>query len=202
MTKSLFELDQQAGNLDAKIVSGLDRIATIYKSLYWEVSKKHALSPIQIQFLIFIKNHESRYNNVSYLAREFCMTKATVSEAVKMLVKKELLIKEASDQDKRSYQLMLGANANSILDELESCLDPVLSVVRKLPRDKKDEIFDFIRIVIEEMWKAGQIDVQRHCPGCRHFLKNEEAAYCKLLQKKLPLEEYRLDCPEFELADW
>ena len=65
--------------LESKILNGLERLSEVLKSLLWEKAKIHGISPIQIQILLFVSNHHLDICNVSYLAKEFNVTKATIS---------------------------------------------------------------------------------------------------------------------------
>jgi len=93
MNKSIFDPQNQEGDLSGKIVIGLERISEVIKVLLWEKAKDLCLSPIQI--LIFVAYHKSAYCNVSHLAKEFNITKATISDAIKTLLKKELILKDS-----------------------------------------------------------------------------------------------------------
>src|SRR5687767_3898697 len=96
--------DINKNSLDYKIVAGLERIALVYRTLLWEESKKFGLSPIQIQILIFTDSHRLPAT-VSYLAEEFNVTKPTISDAVKSLLEKKLVIKIADKIDSRSFRI-------------------------------------------------------------------------------------------------
>ena len=80
---SVFNLNIQNENTGNKIVAGLERLSHVFKTLLWEKAKQHGLSPIQIQLLIFIQYHSDEKNTVSYLAKEFSVTKPTVSDAIR-----------------------------------------------------------------------------------------------------------------------
>jgi hypothetical protein len=51
---SIFDPKEQEKNIDAKIIAGLERISRVFKLLLWDVAKEENLSPIQIQFLIYL----------------------------------------------------------------------------------------------------------------------------------------------------
>ena len=111
---SPFSLDQQNENIEGRIVVALERISEAFRVLLWNESKENALSPIQIQILIFIYFHTPEFNKVSYLAEEFNMTKATISDSVKVLVAKKLVSKETDATDTRSYSLSLTKEGEKI----------------------------------------------------------------------------------------
>ena len=105
MEKSIFNPEQQQHDISSKIVVGLERISEVFKVLLWEKAKKVGLSPIQIQLLLFIAFHKQELCNVSHLAKEFNITKPTVSDAIKILAQKEMILKDFSSTDSRSYTI-------------------------------------------------------------------------------------------------
>lgn len=185
--------------LEAKLLNGLERLSEVLKSLLWEKAKVYGISPIQIQILLFVANHKNDICNVSYLAKEFNITKATISDAVKILLKKELLKKDLSPIDKRRFNLALTSKGEEIIGNLNDYALPISDSLAGF--DKKDltSLFENISKLIFQLNKVGIIQVQRTCFGCRHYSgdhKNEH--YCNLLNEKLRSVEIRLDCNEYE----
>src|SRR5690554_5951150 len=107
MKHSSFHLTEQNQKIESRIVVALERISEAFRVLLWNESKENSLSPIQIQILIFIYFHSTEKCKVGYLADEFNMTKATISDSVKVLLSKELLTKETDPIDTRSFSLLL-----------------------------------------------------------------------------------------------
>ena len=61
---------------DSKLLNALERLSETLKSLLWEQAKRYGVSPIQIQILLFVAEQPADLTGVSYLAREFNVTKA------------------------------------------------------------------------------------------------------------------------------
>ncbi|WP_234859068.1 MarR family transcriptional regulator [Aquimarina aquimarini] len=57
--------------------------------------------------MIFCAYHKENLCTVSYLAKEFNITKPTISDAVKVLEKKEMIFKNNTSSDHRSYYISL-----------------------------------------------------------------------------------------------
>ena len=111
---SVFNINHQNANIDNKIVAGLERISQVFRILLWEKAKRHKLSPIQIQLLIFIHNHSPKNATISYLAEEFNFSKATISDSIKILEQKQLISKITDNKDARSYQIQLIASSSRL----------------------------------------------------------------------------------------
>src|SRR5690606_17262000 len=93
MSQSDFDIYNQPQNISSRIVASLERIAQSFRVLLWQESKTHGLTAIQIQVLIFLLFHSGDKRKVSYLADEFNLTKATISDTIKTLEQKALITK-------------------------------------------------------------------------------------------------------------
>jgi DNA-binding MarR family transcriptional regulator len=197
---SVFDLEQQNNSLDLKIVAGLERIAQAFRILLWEKAKVYGLSPIQIQLLIFIKYHSQEKTTVSYLAREFNLTKPTISDAVKVLLQKGFITKQTDSIDTRSYTVLLTEEGNAVVDQTQDFANPVTDIVSKVDFQKKQAVWQTISTLIIQLNKIDLISVQRTCPNCRFYAVRDGRHYCNLLDKSLENTSIRIDCPEFEAA--
>ncbi|SFE50743.1 MarR family winged helix-turn-helix transcriptional regulator [Sunxiuqinia elliptica] len=194
---SVFNLNEQNTSLDKKIVAGLERLSQVFKTLLWEKAKAFGLSPIQIQLLIFIKHHSQDKSTVSYLAREFNLSKPTISDAVKTLLKKQLIVKQAAS-DSRSYSIGLTAAGHKLVAQTEDFASPITDLVAQGTMQDKQVLWENIAKLIVQLNKLDIISVQRTCFNCKYYGKKEEAHFCKLLDQKLETQDLRLDCAEFE----
>src|SRR5690606_30703302 len=107
MKHSAFKLNEQNQKIESRIVVALERVSEAFRVLLWNESKENSLSPIQIQILIFIYFHSFEKCKIGYLADEFNMTKATISDSVRVLLAKDLVSKEIDSTDTRSFSIFL-----------------------------------------------------------------------------------------------
>ncbi|NNE77203.1 MAG: winged helix-turn-helix transcriptional regulator [Pricia sp.] len=196
--KSVFDLEQQQQDISSKVVAGLERISEVFKVLLWEKAKKVGLSPIQIQILIFVAFHKPELCNVSHLAKEFNVTKPTVSDAVKALDRKGMIMKDFSSSDSRSYTIQLSALGKQIVDQTNDFANPLKTQVDALGPTNLESVFKTLSELIYKLNRNGILTVQRTCYACTFYQKNKNADYCNLLEKELLNQDIRLDCPEFE----
>lgn len=197
---SVFNLKEQNTNLDSKIVAGLERLSQVFRVLLWEKAKQHGLSPIQIQLLIFIKQHSADKSTVSYLAQEFNVTKPTISDAIKVLEQKKMIKKLADEVDTRSYTVQLTAAGKSIVSDTEHFVNPVTEIIADFNLPEKLVLWKNITKLITQLHQSGAISVQRTCHYCKHFSSTNKVPYCKLLEQKLIPQDVRIDCAEFEVV--
>lgn len=194
-----FNPKQQINSVTSKIIAGFERISEAYKVLLWEKAKQLGLSPIQIQILIFVKYHSPHVCNVSHLAKEFNVTKPTISDAIRVLLKKELIVKTFPSSDSRSYAVQLTASGIKIVSETEHFADPIKQQVERLAEPEQNGLFKSIYQLISRLNEIGVLTVQRTCLGCRFYEKQGNRSFCNLLEKELKDEAIRIDCDEFEL---
>lgn len=184
-------------DLDSKIIAGLGRFSDIFKALIWEYAKNHKLSPIQIQILHFVSVHKSDLCNVSQLAKEFNVTKPTVSDAVRVLVEKELLLKDFSSSDSRSYTLALSQKGESVVSETLGFTDPIKEALKNISQTDQEHFFSTLSKLIYRLNQNGVVSVQRICYGCQFYSEKNHVSYCGLLNKELFPSDIRLDCDDF-----
>ena len=197
MMKSTFNPEQQQQDISSKIVAGLERVSEVFKILLWEKAKVVGLSPLQIQILIFVAFHKQSLCNVSHLAKEFNVTKATVSDAVRVLDKKKMILKDYSSSDNRSYSISLSELGTDIVSQTHNFALPLTKQIDSFSQSELESLFGTLSELIYKLNRSGILSVQRTCYGCKFYEKTNENDYCKLLEKELLNEEIRLDCPEF-----
>lgn len=194
--KSPFDLKIQNSKLDAKIVAALERISEAFRVLLWEKSKILKLSPIQIQILIFLKNHELKYCTINSLANEFNMTAATISDAVRVLREKGLIIKSRSKNDKRVFYLKITSKGERVVEENSNFIQSLLDSIGILGEKEKEELFSSLIKIISNLNQKNVVLTERMCFTCSYLQKENGSFYCELLQLKLNFKDLRIDCPE------
>ncbi|RMA58685.1 MarR family winged helix-turn-helix transcriptional regulator [Ulvibacter antarcticus] len=197
MEKRIFDPVVQNKSVSGKIVAGLERISEAFKVLLWEKAKALGLSPIQIQILIFTAYHTSDLCNVSHLAKEFNVTKPTISDAIRALFSKDLILKDFSSEDSRSYSIVLSEKGKTMVAATESFANPLYQQLESFEEGDLESLFHTISKLIFQLNRNGILSVQRTCYGCKFYSKAEASDYCNLLEKPLLNTDIRLDCPEF-----
>lgn len=200
MRKSPFDLRQQNQSTESKIVASLERISQAFRVLLWNESKEHALSPIQVQILIFLLHHSEEKRKVTYLADEFNITKASISDTIKTLEQKELIRKDYEPHDTRSYIIRLTNKGIKIAEQTSLFTEELQVPIDKLHADDKENLFLSLIGIIQHLNKSGVITIQRMCSTCSYFIKGSagSAHFCKLLNQNLYSKDLRIDCPEHQ----
>jgi DNA-binding MarR family transcriptional regulator len=203
--RSVFEPSSQHGDADKKIVASLERVSQVFRILLRGEAQKHGLSPIQAQFLVHLLHHGDVLRRVSQLAREFDLTRATVSEAVGSLEKKGLIRREPWPHDKRVTTLRLTPTGEHTAQDLAAWANVVEEHLENRSPEEKEVVMRFLMNLIGSLQKSGMISVARMCVTCRFFRPDarpgeDSSHHCALLDVPLAGSELRTDCPEHELA--
>lgn len=196
MIKNIFDLEIQNSHIDGKIVAGFERLSQVFKVLLWEKAQKYNLSPIQIQVLLFIKNHSKNKSTVSYLAKEFNLTKATVSDTIKTLEQKKYITKEIQLSDSRSYTVALTAEGLQIVLLTQDFTDPLFDIVASKDENEKIILWKSISSIIHELNHLQLITVQNACSNCQYFSEENGKIHCRLMNLNLKSNDLRIDCPD------
>ena len=194
-----FDPQVQKVDLTSKVVVGLERLSEVFRVLLWEKAKDTGLSPIQIQILLFLSTHDKMLANVSHLSKEFNLKKPTVSDAIKALHDKGLVLKEPGD-DGRAYTIIPSDKGQHMIKQVEGFETPLIKAISTLSSDQKTSLHASLSQLIYQLNQAGIIETQRTCFGCSFYEKNTKGHYCQFIKKPLNGGDIRLDCDDFEIA--
>jgi DNA-binding MarR family transcriptional regulator len=202
--RSIFDLEFQHQDVDSKIAAALERLSQAFRVMLWEKAKIHNLSPIQIQILVYLLYHTEEQATVGQIAREFTLTPATVSDAVKSLENKHLAIREDLEADRRVTSVFLTKEGQKMARKLSTWANVVQEHISRFDAQDKLVVMNFLLQLIESLQRAGIITVARMCITCKFFQPyahplTENPHHCNLLDKPLANSELRLDCPEHEV---
>ncbi|MCG2615287.1 MarR family winged helix-turn-helix transcriptional regulator [Terrimonas sp. NA20] len=195
---SPFNINLQHESVDSQIMAALERLGESLRILLSTEAREHGLSPIQAQVIIFLHTHSPEKNTLSYLAKEFSLTKATLSDVIKVLVEKDLVQRKESPSDARSQTLALTPAGKKIAVKCGQFATPLLAPVGQLSQQQKLTVKHSLFTLIHSLYQQGVITIQRMCYTCVHFSPATPSPFCNLLKIDLTAEKLRLDCPEHE----
>ena|SRR5690554_5715334 len=198
MQHSDFNPDYQNLNTQSKIVIALERISQAFRVLLWDQSKELSLSPIQVQILIFLLYHNPEKRKVSYLAKEFNITKASVSDTIKTLEQKQLIAKETHPNDSRSYTISLTEKGKQLAEQTSVFAQHIREPINNLEPGIQENLLESLLGVIRHLNQKGIISVQRMCQNCHFYSHQNNTHFCKLLNQNLQTPQLRIDCAEHQ----
>lgn len=189
--------EEQTHEIIRKLTTGLERISEAFKVMLWEKAKEHGLSPIQIQIMIFISEHKSELCNVSHLAKEFNITKPTISDAIRVLDKKGLIVKDFSPVDSRSYNILPSPDGSKMIRELNDFAKPLEEALTELGLSNLEQLYASLTTLIYQLNRSGLLNIQRTCFGCTYYANREGGHYCHFLESELQNSDLKIDCPDY-----
>ena len=202
---SAFDPSSQHGDVDKKIVAALERLSQVFRILLQEEAQRRDMSPMQARFLVHLLHHGDELGRVGHLAKEFGLSRATVSGAVSTLEAKGLVRREASPRDGRVAILRLTPSGEEAAAGLSGWADIVEEQLGSFVPEEKEAVMRFLMRLIFALQGAGVITVARMCVTCRFFRPNAHLGsasshHCALLDLPLSGADLRTDCPEHEPA--
>jgi DNA-binding MarR family transcriptional regulator len=200
---SAFNPERHITNVDYKIVAALEKISEVFRVLLWMEAKEHKLSPIQMQLLIFIKYHnDDKQRRIASMAREFNMTKATISDSIKVLEQKGLIKRTDDVFDSRSFNFSLTDQGQKLTGMIENFTLPLDGAISTMSPEKKEQLLLSVLELVHRLNLTGIISPQRMCYNCFYYNGDrQQTHFCNLMQKELAIDELRVECPEHKVIE-
>jgi len=194
---SAFDPIHQSNHVNSKVIVSLEKLAEVFRVLLWDSGKEYGLSPIQIQLLLFVKFHpEEDLRKVAYMAKEFNMTKATISDSLKTLEQKGLVRKKTDVEDARSVTISLTAKGEKISGHVANYTSALETAVDKLPPREMESLQLTLMRLSRYLLEEEVLAVERTCFHCGNYKGNyNDNHYCEAYKKKIVQKALRVDCP-------
>lgn len=186
---------------DLKIVAAFERISQVVRTLSWKTGKELRLNPIQSQVLVFLSHHDKEVSKISDLAKEFNISKASISDTISSLERKRLIQKAYTNEDARNINIELTDEGRQAAAQAALYSHALIAAVNKLYPGDKQQLFSILADVIFDLHTSGIVPVQRMCRTCLHYDKHGEAHYCRLLARSLHAEQLQIDCADHRSKD-
>ncbi|MBO9563474.1 MAG: MarR family transcriptional regulator [Niastella sp.] len=196
---SSLDPEQHLVNINSKVIASFAKLSEVFWVLLQTQAQRHGLSGTQLQLLLFIKFHPAPHQRkAAFMAREFHVTKATISDSIKALEQKGLIQRSNDVNDSRSFILSLTPKGVELAAAAENFTSPLDAGVDELPALQKELLLTSVFDLIYRLNQATIISTQRMCYNCRYYGGNrKDHHYCNLLNQPLAVADLRLECPEF-----
>lgn len=192
-------VSKQHPDINLKLITAFEKLSQVIRTMAWKTAGMLQLNPVQSRVLLFLLHHEP--GRTSSLAREFNVTKASISDTISSLERKNLVRKVCSGEDARNINIGLTKEGRRAAEKVALYANDLASALGKLSLKDKQKLFSILGDVIFDLHASGVIPVQRMCRTCQHYSRRGKAQYCKLLEQSLVTEELQLDCPDHLLKD-
>lgn len=174
----------------------VERISELLKIDSRQVGAEHQLLPVQVEVLHYLSVC-NRYSDTPMAVAEYLgQTKGTVSQTLKVLEKKDLIIKKVDQADKRIFHLKLSTKGKRVIKQLVPT--PLFIKVSDILSEKEQsEIENALKRLLITLLKANNLKTFGVCSSCRYNSKSEGDKYfCELVQQPLTSDDVLLICRE------
>ncbi len=189
--------------LEINISEIFERFSRIFKIMQWEVAKKYKLSPIQVQFLIFIKEFPDKFCSVLNISKEFGLKPSTVSDAIKSLERKGYLKKEVNQKDKRNFYIKITNKGKDLEKKIKNWNKNFIDALKKVPKEEKLKVYEILLKILMGLQEMESLPFFQSCINCKNLeikKNNKKIEYfCKITEKKLNIMDIKLNfCNKFK----
>jgi DNA-binding MarR family transcriptional regulator len=177
----------------------LERLSSLTRVWFREHPMLTDLQPIQLSALMYL-GRCNRYSDTPLAVTEYLgLTKGTVSQSLKALESKGLLIKRPDARDKRSVHLMLTPPAQALLD----AVTPPDFLVAAAGRMGADAVVleGLLLELLRNIQQGEDVPGFGLCRTCRFHQTVAGGAFCGLTQESLEPREIELICREHQTPD-
>jgi len=186
--------------LEEKILIGLEQIGRAIAMLQDHESRAQNLSDLQMNVILsLLEPHHAR--TIGGVAEELNLTPPTISDAVRVLEKKDLLSKTRDSKDERVIRLDLTARGKSTARRLKEKQNPLIKVITHLTEEEKVSLLSLLIKLTKFFQDKGLVSVARLCANCRYFHPNrypgtEKPHHCGFVDGPFGEPELQVDCSE------
>ena len=177
----------------------LERLCNLLRNDLRAVGNDYGLQPVQLEALVFLCRC-NRYSDTPQAVTEFLgLTKGTVSQTLKALVRKGFLVKQGDAADRRLVHLRPTARGRRLV----ACAIPEKSMAggfSELSGSEASETVAVLRRLLRATQQANGLKSFATCNSCR-FNRREGAGHiCGLTLEPLSEQDILLLCREHEYA--
>ncbi len=178
----------------------VERLSELLKVDARQAGATFGLQPVQLEVLHYLSIC-NRYSDTPIAVTEYLgLTKGTVSQTLKVLEKKELLLKQVDENDKRITHLKLTAKGIKLVSNIipTSMFE---SACASLPDKTRLDIESSLRQLLITLLDVNGLKTFGVCKSCRYNSKTENGGYfCGLVGQPLSASDVQLICREHENA--
>ncbi len=100
-----------------EILSGFMLTGKLYEEHFSEIRRKYQMTQMEVDILTFLHNN-APLDTASDIVRWRMLPKASVSQAVELLIRKKLVQRRPDEKDRRRIHLAMLPEAKPLLDEI------------------------------------------------------------------------------------
>ena len=195
--------EDQDPPLGQRLATGFAKIAVALRHQAWQGGHPRDLTPTQGEALVLVQQRPGA--TLAQVSEALGVRPSTASEAVSTLVRKGLVSKERSAEDRRALQLFLTPEGEEQASAAALWPNFLARTIEDLPREEARVLMRTLQRMILSLQQRGEIPVARMCTGCRFFRPNVHPGpgrphHCAFVDAPFGEADLRFDCKDFESA--
>lgn len=189
-----------SNNTSSSLHAAFERIAEVIRIYYLEIAKNYDLSVLQLQILFYLSKQKENplLRTLSSIAQYFGVTLPTVSDSVRVLKEKNLIVAIPKREDRRTQILQLTSEADALLQEVPMLSEVTEELFNAYGGEDQVLLYELMLRWIDLAYQKGFIPMQQMCFRCAFYSKKNSHHYCNLLKKQLDSLELRIHCEDFQ----
>jgi len=191
--------------LPARILEGLERIATAMRADDWTGARAAGVNPTQFAILAALEGRPAGLG-VKALALWLGVSQPTATDSILALERKGLVDKRPDPGDGRSVRIVITQAGRAVTAAGADAPRAVEQAAATLAETDQQQLLLLIVAMIRQLQERDAIPIQRMCVSCRHFrpYAHADAArphHCTFVDAAFGQQDLRIDCREHETAD-
>ena len=172
----------------------LERLSSLMRVWFRQHPLLVDIQPIQLSALMYLARC-NRYSNTPLAVTEYLgLTKGTVSQSLKALEAKGLILKSQDARDKRSVHLELSESARMLL---KAVIPPDFLVAAAKRMGKRAQDLEcLLSALLRNIQQGEDVPSFGLCQTCSFHRQVDGGPYCGLTQEPLARSEIELICRE------
>lgn len=183
------------------IYNYLERLGELLKVDARQTGAEYGLLPVQLEVLHYLSAC-NRYSDTPMAVTEYLgQTKGTVSQTIKVLEKKALVLKETDRNDKRISHLKVTPTGHKLIND-HIPTNMFLDACNNLSKAQQKAVSVSLQLLLTSVIQSNNMKSFGVCGSCRYNLKNDDGShFCTLVKEPLTDKEVQLICREHKIID-
>ncbi|OHU84397.1 MULTISPECIES: MarR family winged helix-turn-helix transcriptional regulator [Pseudoalteromonas] len=180
------------------IYNSVERLGDLLKVGARQAGAEHGLQPVHVEVLHYLSIC-NQYSDTPMAVTEYLgLTKGTVSQTLKVLEKKSLLVKTIDENDKRITHLKLSVSGQQLVAALLPT-NLFIKACEQLSPEQQSDIDSSLKLLLSALLKANNLKTFGVCKTCRFNQQTNDGNYfCGLVKQPLSKGDVQLICREHE----
>lgn len=175
----------------------IERLGNLVRADVRALCHAQGVRPVQFEALNYLSQC-NRYSDTPQAVADFLgLTKGTVSQTLKVLEEKGLLLKKPDRNDKRVVHLKPTARGRRLVGQVIPS-GSVASGIGNLPVRQQQETVAVLQRLLRSIQKANGLKTFAPCHSCRFNQQREGGYFCGLTHEPLADHDVTLLCREHQ----